>query len=95
MTKKKSVHYYCNKCCEREDDLCIIPYGTLSPLSAEPGITNNTKKKKREDTTFSFYLFYQMIIIIQCRFIIKIHGGRFKSEIGMMLRIEICKTIIK
>ena len=33
----------------------FVPYGTLSPLSAEPGITNNTKKKKREDTTFSFY----------------------------------------
>ena len=55
MTKKKRVYIIIVINVVREKKT-FVPYGTLSPLSAEPGITNNTKKKKkREDTTFSFY----------------------------------------
>lgn len=61
MTKKKRVYIIIIVINVVREKTTLVPYGTLSPLSAEPGITNNTKKKKREDTTFILFYFTRLL----------------------------------
>jgi hypothetical protein len=61
MTKKKRVYIIIIVINVVREKTTFVPYGTLGPLSSEPGITNNTKKKKREDTTFILFYFTRLL----------------------------------